>query len=155
MAAGCLQSGSATIDAVRQRAGTVALTLVVAVLVASGCAGRSGSESGSSPLRFRHQPYLGVACHGGGVACGRIGIAIWLRQPAASVSATLLGTTIRLASSHDGSGDYGYQLFWTGFVHVRPAQIRTLERYPLRVQARRGSTRLDAQRAVLLSAGWG
>lgn len=133
----------------------MALTVVVAVLVACGCAGSSRSESVSIVLRFRHQPYLGVACHGGGVSCGRIGIAVWLRQRASSVSATLLGRTISLASNRHGSGDYGYRLFWTGFVHVEAAQIRTLERYPLQVEARRGSMRLHAKPTVLLSPGWG
>ena len=132
-----------------------AAVLLATAAFASSCAGAGRSSERARPLWLGNPPYLGLACHDGGSTCGRIGIAVWLRKPATSVRATLLGKTISLASSRRGSGAYGYRLFWTGFVHTDPASVEPLRRYRLVVRVRRDGTRLQGLRSVLLSAGWG
>jgi hypothetical protein len=42
-------------------------------------------------------PYTGVACpQPNAIACGRVGLAIWLKRPAISVNATIAGQALEL-----------------------------------------------------------
>lgn len=54
-------------------------------------------------------PYMGVACATpNGIACDRVGLAIWLRRPATSVSATIAGRPLKLDWAVAGA------IAWTG-----------------------------------------
>jgi hypothetical protein len=45
-------------------------------------------------------PYIGVHCPiANSTACDQVGLAVWLRRPAASVSATIAGRPLRLYSN--------------------------------------------------------
>jgi hypothetical protein len=134
------------------RALSAPIAAAAAALVAGGCGGGSPMVR---PLQFTNQPYLGIACRTGGVACGRIGIAVWLSKPASSVSATLFDQTIRLTSKRGGSGTYRYRRFWTGFVDADPARAKPMRHYRLRVEATVAGVRARAEKRVLLSPGWG
>jgi hypothetical protein len=61
---------------------------------------------------------VGVACHTpNSIACDRVGVAVWLRRPAARVAVTVngLGVRLRLTSRGSGSG------WWEGF--LQPAGL--------------------------------
>jgi hypothetical protein len=113
-------------------------------------------------LGLSQEPMIGVACPGPNLTtCGRIGIAVWLTRPAASVSAQLAGARVRLHAG--GFGGQG-PTYWEGYVHIsrerlrlpvywegaKPVRILTLHltiRYPVRVAT--GTVRLQPR------PGWG
>jgi hypothetical protein len=83
----------------------VAIAALVWVAIPLG----SGSPPGSAapqPLRsdvipasrvLSKSPYLGVSCPiANSIACDRVGLAVWLRRPAVSVTATIAGTPLAL-----------------------------------------------------------
>jgi hypothetical protein len=46
---------------------------------------------------FSESPYMGVACHiPNSIACDRIGLTVWLRRPALTVTATISGRSFAL-----------------------------------------------------------
>jgi hypothetical protein len=54
------------------------------------------------------EPYMGVRCPGPGVIeCDRVGLAVWLKRPARSVSATIAGRPLRLDDPHWSAPPYG------------------------------------------------
>jgi hypothetical protein len=113
-------------------------------------------------LGLSQEPMIGVACPGPNVTtCGRIGIAVWLTRPAATVSAELAGVHVRLHAG--GFGGQG-PTYWEGYAHINRARLRLpvhwygtkpvrvlrlhlAIRYPTRVAT--GTVRLQ------LRPGWG
>jgi hypothetical protein len=78
------------------------LAIAIAGLVV-GC-GDQGAD-GQRPLAkrasaddlLRREPYMGVSCRrGNSFACDRVGLAVWLREPAVSVEASIAGRHLRL-----------------------------------------------------------
>jgi hypothetical protein len=119
---------------------------------------------------FTRDPSLGVACgRASSIACDRVGLAVWLRQPASSVAATIDGQPLRLHAG--GFGGRG-PTYWEGYrqpagllagpLKVTPDRGRFYwqgthpkdARVTIRVRRRDGST-VDASLAVTLRAGWG
>jgi hypothetical protein len=61
-------------------------------------------------------PYLGVACHTpNSIACDRVGLAVWLRSPAARLTATIDGREFELRPPDTRDG------YWEGF--LQPAGL--------------------------------
>jgi hypothetical protein len=74
---------------------------------------------------FNRQPYMGVACPvANSIACDRIGLAVWLRRPALTVTATIAGERLALNWRGDrpplSAGQHPHTAF-DGF--LRPAGI--------------------------------
>jgi len=79
---------------------------------------------------FSQPPYVGVACRtANSIACDRVGLAVWLRRPAARVTATINGRHIRLRLANPAHPESG----WQGF--LQPAGLLD---GPLRVTPDRG-----------------
>jgi hypothetical protein len=83
----------------------VAISALVVVTIPHG----SGAPAGSSAPRppqpeviaasraLSKSPYLGVSCPiANSIACDRVGLAVWLKRPAVSVTATLAGAELSL-----------------------------------------------------------
>ena len=85
----------------RRRLGIAAVIATCAAVAVSLIIGRIGDLwTGRAPTLsvpsqvapagvFSQAPDMGVACHSG--ACDSVGLAVWLRRPAVSVSATIAG----------------------------------------------------------------
>jgi hypothetical protein len=87
--------------------------LVGALAIGSLLAGCGGSHQA---LRLRRGPYVGLACERVSVQrCDRVGLAVWLANPAGSVTAVADGVRVRLRSRSGGTGSYRRRLFWQGF----------------------------------------
>jgi hypothetical protein len=85
---------------------TVALAAVVFLV---GCGG-----SGHA-LPLPRDPYLGLRCHNPKVLrCRRVGLAVWLAQPARDVTAVVDGHDVMLHPRAGGTGPYRRGLFWEG-----------------------------------------
>ena len=127
-------------------------TLLLAAAVATG---------GTSHVRAERAPpapsdvYLGVACRDGASACGRVGVAVWLPRAVDRVEARLLGTHVRLATDHAGSGRYGFRRYWTGFVRVPPTRVQPGRRVRVRIAVTLAGTTGTTVRRAFLSPGWG
>ena len=80
-------------------------------------------------------PYMGVACpQPNAIACDRVGLAIWLKRPAASVTAKIAGAPLKLDwagdrpprfASHDPRSEFDGFLQPAGLttrLHVRPSE---------------------------------
>jgi hypothetical protein len=98
----------------RHRRQAAALGLTLALLggagwLAAGDGGDGGDgETGSGDARpqitalmpsqiFEREPYMGVSCKtANSIACDRIGLAVWTKDPARSVVATIAGRTFKL-----------------------------------------------------------
>jgi hypothetical protein len=93
----------------------VAGVAVVVFLVGCG-------ESGHA-LRLPRDPYLGLRCHNPNVLrCGRVGLAVWLAQPAREVTAIVDGHDVVLRTRAGGTGSYRRGLFWQGIFADPSAQ---------------------------------
>lgn len=134
-----------------------------------------GATEKSPAAVFAKDPYMGVACHiANSIACDRVGLAVWLRRPATTVSATIAGASLKLNDptwsyvAHDGRQTlYVYAGFLqpaglTTRLHVTP-ESRTpvwlgnnapspLVRF--RIDYGHGNIAIT-QEHVWLSAGWG
>lgn len=130
-------------------AATVAVVLVLTVYgagssVASSSTKRATEVSASTVLS--RTPYMGVSCRvANSIACDRVGLAVWLRRPAVSVIATIVGRRVVL----DRRGDLLYprdkpRTAFDGFLrpagivsqmHVKPVEGSV-------VYTRRGRTRI-------------
>ena len=85
----------------RRRLSIVAVLAICAGIAVGLIVARTGNPSAAraptfpAPNRvaaaavFSQAPDMGVACHSG--ACDSVGLAVWLRRPAVSVSATIAG----------------------------------------------------------------
>lgn len=89
----------------RTRVHALAVAAVVAVTAwASACgeesAGESSSAAGESaaePAPFSQRPYMGVSCpEPNSIACDRVGLSVWLREPAMRVEASIDGRQFAL-----------------------------------------------------------
>jgi hypothetical protein len=71
----------------------------------------------ATSLGFSDPPSLGVACRyvPNLITCGRIGIAVWLKNPAVSVDAELVGVDVRM---HEGGFGGQGPPYWEGYVHI-------------------------------------
>ncbi len=124
-----------------------------------------------SRLLFSQAPYMGVACGiPNSIKCDRIGLTVWLRQPAVSVIASLGGRSFVLSDPMwSGPVHRGERTQFAGF--LQPAGITTrLGVTPqgthwngsdgpsplvmLQINRRRGRP-LQAWVNVFLAAGWG
>jgi hypothetical protein len=86
---------------------TVAGVAVVVFLVGCGASGHA--------LRLPREPYLGLRCYKPKVLrCGRVGLAVWLAQPARDVTAIVDGHDVVLRTHASGTGSYRRGLFWEG-----------------------------------------
>jgi hypothetical protein len=185
---GALNAG--VIDEARRRQGRRRLVIAVAVTalvlgvltvrLVSGWQGRDAPLPGQPSVVtvapgavLAGSPYMGVACHvPNSIACDRVGLAVWLRRPAISVSATIDGRPLRLDdAAWSGPMNRGRRSMFAGFLrpvglvsmlHLTTAAgpVRWLgnnapsPQVALRIDdGNRGVsvTRLD----VYLSAGWG
>ena len=121
-------------------------------------------------LSLEREPYIGVACRvPNAIACDRVGLTVWLREPAVRVDATVAGEQVRLRRAHwrDGDGKIfdGYvqrRRFIDGTLGVRPDRPngrwwgtgRPRVRVHLRAVSPEG-TRLLRNLRVPLAAGYG
>jgi hypothetical protein len=121
---------------------------------------------------FSQSPYMGVACHiPNSIACDRIGLTVWLRRPALSVTAMISGRSFALENPMwSGPARRGLRTQFAGF--LQPAGITgrlgvTTERgaywdgsgipAPLVMLeiTRPGQAPVQAWTNVPLMAGWG
>jgi hypothetical protein len=133
----------------RRRRAAVALALLAAGLAGLGVLREAhpgstpdvgGSRWTPSPLIldpsavFSQTPYMGVACGiPNSIGCDRIGLAIWLRRPALTVTATIAGRSFALDDREwSGPEHDGARTRFAGF--LAPAGITTA----LGVRAERG-----------------
>jgi hypothetical protein len=72
---------------------------------------------------FSQTPHMGVACGvPNSIACDRIGLTVWLRRPARTVTASIADTTFRLDNpTWSGPRHHGQRTVFAGF--LRPAGI--------------------------------
>jgi len=95
----------------------------------SGVRSRDNPPSSSLTLDpgalFSQAPYMGVACGvANSIACDRIGLTVWLREPAMAATATIAGRTFRLDNpAWSGPAHHGQRTVFAGF--LRPAGITT------------------------------
>jgi hypothetical protein len=108
---------------------------LVAVLVAAGVGyiaagpGRDAAEPAGGPravapgTALAQTPYMAVSCaEPNGVACDRIGLAVWLRRPARSVTAVVAGRRFALDDpGWSGPRRAGRRAMFAGF--LQPAGI--------------------------------
>jgi hypothetical protein len=160
-------ASAASVAEAEQSAGSVAL--------ASGLRACRRSRRGACRRPLPHRllvaraPHLGVACpKANSIACDRVGLAVWLRSPAARLSATIDGRTfaLRPPATRDG--------YWEGFLqpagmlahgraqHVTPDRGRYYweGRHPVRAvvhlaATEPGGAHASAFLAVDLRAGYG
>ena len=86
---------------------TVAGVAVVVFLV--GCGGSSHA------LRLPRDPFVGLRCYNPRMLrCSRVGLAVWLAQPAIGVTAIVDGHDVALHARAGGTGSYRRGLFWEG-----------------------------------------
>jgi hypothetical protein len=157
------------------------LGLVVALIAATaGCGdggeqppADSGSEVPAAGVLSR-DPYLGVSCpEPNRFACDRVGLAVWLEEPAEAIDATVEGRAFAL-DDPDWSGplDGGVRRMFAGF--LQPAGLvdgplaltaddgpdRWIGRHEVSAQVELRIVRADGTTDVTrtevgLSAGWG
>jgi hypothetical protein len=108
----------------------------IGVFAAIAIQGGSGSTAGNTPSQpprpvtvapsrvLSQTPYLGVKCPvANSIACDRVGLAVWLKQPAVTVTATIAGARVALGWFGDErllSPGFGHRQF-AGY--LRPAGI--------------------------------
>lgn len=81
---------------------------------------------------------------------------MWLAGPADRIDVTLLGRKVKLSTSHAGTGAYGYRRYWTGFIHLPPAQVKPgTSDIRVHISVVEGGTTMNVTRLVCVSAGWG
>jgi hypothetical protein len=136
--------------------------------------GTGAAAPSTTSAILAREPDLGVACGvPNTIRCDRIGLAVWLRRPAASVTATVAGVRIDLDDpTWSGPALQGRRTMFAGF--LQPAGMLN---GPLKVRADRGrywwagahprsarvrivvsygdGQRSSVTRTVQLRAGWG
>ena len=114
-------------------------------------------------LGLAQPPHLGVDCPytANLTTCGRIGIAVWLKRPALSVDAELLGSRVRMHAG--GLGGKGPK-YWEGYVHIARHRLGLPARWygnkPVKFLLLRLNIRYPAASAtgsvrIQLLPGWG
>ena len=153
----------------RRRQGLVA----VAVLLAAGAAaatfalhGSGGPGSGatrighsSAAALLRGRPVMGLTCEKAlSVRCNRLGLAVWLKEPAAAVTARIGGRAVILGTKAGGSGAYSRGLFWQALFSDEhaPAWADLSASIPVRIRVMSRSGRVSKTRVfVNVSEGYG
>ncbi|MDX6639090.1 MAG: hypothetical protein QOF12_101 [Solirubrobacteraceae bacterium] len=103
-------------------------------------------------------PYLGVACRApNSVACDRVGLAVWLRQPAISVAARIDLRRMRLDDPRwSGPIRHGTRRLFAGFLHpaglLRKGEVDAGVELTIRLGPRRF---VRTSLVVPLAPGWG
>jgi hypothetical protein len=110
---------------------TVAIAALVWVAIPHGSGSRTGSASPQPPRPdvvpasrvLSKSPYLGVSCPmANSITCDRVGLAVWLKRPAVSVTATIAGAPLALSSYGDSHVNATFpRRQFTGF--LKPAGI--------------------------------
>ena len=108
------------------------------------------------------RPFVGLRCYNPKVLrCGRVGLAVWLAQPAREVTAIVDGHYVVLRTHAGGTGSYRRGLFWEG-IFADPTAQRIADAFGsasgsvpvrLRVVANDGSSG-NANSTVPLSEGY-
>src|ERR1700730_15641383 len=98
------------------RAGLARTPAVVAIMVASAARAASLAPALNPPnLGLAQPPFLGVSCSvANSTSCGRVGIAVWVKEGATRIAAQLAGATVRLDAPPRIRG----RTYWQGFVHL-------------------------------------
>ena len=121
------------------------LALPVLALLLAGCSGdddeRSSPPKGEARLELMRGsngrekgPYMGVSCpKPNSIACDRVGLAVWVAKPAATITADIAGRELRLRSPRPTRAE-GRETYWEGF--LQPAGLRD---GPLKVKPDRGT----------------
>jgi hypothetical protein len=119
----------------------VAIAALVWVAIPHGSGSHAGSAAPQPPRPdvipasrvLSKAPYLGVSCPiANSIACDRVGLAVWLKRPAVSVTATIAGAPLAL-NQHGPQPDhlrlprrvfYGYlqPAGITSRLHIRPVE---------------------------------
>jgi hypothetical protein len=128
----------------------------------------------SATAMLAQEPRLGVACGvPNSIKCDRVGLAVWLRRPALSVTATVAGEPVELDDpTWSGPARNGRRMMFAGFLqpagmlngplkvhpdrgrfwwaggHPAPARLRIVANYG-------NGHRTSATTTVLLAGGWG
>ena len=140
----------------------------LAAFVAVGALAASDGSAETDGILVR-APYLGVSCpFANSTACDRVGLAVWLRQPARSVEATIGARHFTLNDpAWSGPPHKGLRRMFAGFLHPAgfrhgPLQvpIKWAGSPPVATSVRVEVTYADgthrtARATVGLSAGWG
>ncbi len=143
-------------------AGAIA-ALVVIIAQGSGSTAATGSPAAPGPAVVQpsavlsRSPYLGVSCPvADSIACDRVGLAVWLKRPAVSVTATIAGARLplnrygdRLARTRRPRRAFDGFLQPAGIVsrlHVRPVDGN-------QVSTRHGRPRVTVSRQMWFGAG--
>jgi hypothetical protein len=118
-----------------------------------------GVADAASGWRLPRTPYIGLHCDNAHVRhCEQVGLAVWVAQPARSVSARLDSKRLRLYTRAGGSGSYRKGMFWQMFFHDSHAQAWADASRSIRVRvtvvARDGSTH-TVRPLVYVSEGYG
>lgn len=121
------------------------------LLVAVVCAACGSSHGVPRALHMRNS-YLGLDC-GNAFPCARLGVAVWLEEPASRVTVTVNGRRVALATH------YGHRRDWIGFVRD-PVAERLSDDMTRKVRLRVEAIGLDGtvRRATMrspVSPGWG
>jgi hypothetical protein len=160
------------------------LAIVLAAALVAGCGDdddKRSAESGANRLArasadevLSREPYMGVSCSmANHFACDRVGLAVWLREPAASVDAAIAGRELELDDPEwSEPPENGERRMFAGF--LQPAGLidgplkvtadagpdRWIGREPVSARVdlrivRGGGTTDTTSVDVRLSAGWG
>ena len=149
------------------------LAIVLATAFVAGCGGERLARAPAEDLLSR-DPYMGVSCRtSNSFACDRVGLAVWLREPAARVDAAIAGRDLELDDREwSGAAKEGERRMFAGFLQPAglidgPLQVTadagpdrwigrepvsaTVELWIVGEDGATTTTRLD----VGLSPGWG
>jgi hypothetical protein len=135
VAAGVIEAARRRQNLRHRRATTAtlaALALALAAYATASGPGRPGPPpSATRPITLTpaasvlaKAPYMGVSCPlANSIACDRVGLALWLRHPATSVTATIAGRPLNLDDPTWAPGHprHGARTAFTGF--LQPAGI--------------------------------
>lgn len=141
--------------------------LAIALLALAGCGGGDRATVDRAPGElFAEPPYMGVSCpEPNSIACDRVGLAIWLREPAEAVTAEIEGRPLSLAEAGAGGPTHFQGFLQPAGLRDGPLRVRTeggaryTGRTPVearvRVRVQRADRTESTELKVRLSAGWG
>lgn len=131
------------------------IAAVALVIIASGSGQNTGSGAVSSndtvvppSAVLARPPYMGVNCPvPNSIACDRVGLAVWLRRPATSVTATIAGARLALNTGNQLTDSLGRRSrAFDGYLQpagiVSRLRVRPVSRNVLAIQD--GHTRVIA-----------
>jgi hypothetical protein len=130
------------------------LALVAILAFVVGC----GRERPQQRVGLPGEPTLGLACSDLVYPCKKLGLVVWLRRPVQSVTATLDGRSVRLAT-RAGRGAYRHGFFWQGLVADDRAE-QYCDHYPQRLAVHIEASALNGDELVassrpIVSCGYG